>query len=68
MKHFNIPRATINSWKKIEEELILFRTKNHLTIHKGTQPKFIDIENKLYEFFEFNRALSNGVTIKAILL
>jgi len=32
--HFNIPRTTINSWKKQEEELVLFKNKNHLR----TQP------------------------------
>ena len=37
-------------------------------MHKGVQPKFIDLEDKLYEFFEFNRKLGNAVTIKALIL
>ena len=37
-------------------------------MHKGAQPKFIDLEDKLYEFFEFNRNLGNAVTIKSLLL
>ena len=37
-------------------------------MHKGVPPKFIDLEDKLYEFFEFNRKLGNAVKIKALIL
>ena len=67
-RYFNIPRTTINSWKKQEDELSQFRNKNNFTMNKGAQPKFIDLEDKLYEFFEFNRNLGNAVTIKSLLL
>ena len=36
-------------------------------MYKGCHPKFIDIENKLYEFFEFNRTFGNVVTIIVLL-
>ena len=67
-RYFNNPRTTINSWKKQEDELSQFRNKNNFTMNKGAQPKFIDLEDKLYEFFEFNRNLGNAVTIKSLLL
>ncbi len=68
VRYFNIPRITINSWKKQEEELSSFKNKNNLTMYKGRQPKFIDVENKLYEFFEFSRTLGTVVTVKFLLL
>ena len=37
-------------------------------MHTGVPTQFIDLEDKLYEFFEFNRKLGNAVKIKALIL
>ena len=67
-KAFQFRQNYYKFFKKQEDKLLQFTNKNNFTKNKGVQPKFIDLKDKLYEFFEFNRNLGNAVTIKALLL
>ena len=58
-----IAGSTITYGTKREEDLKAQKNKaNKITIHKGPTPKYLDIENNLTEFIEFNRKLNDPVT------
>ena len=40
--------------------------KKRITLHKGKSPLFPGIENKLYDFFKFNRLLGNCITTASL--
>lgn len=60
---YNVNRSTIIYWRNHKNEYNnVDNPEKRITLHNGKSPLFPDIENKLYEFFEFNRKLGNCIT------
>lgn len=62
-----MPRTTINDWAKIKEKIIECTNKNKKSFHPGKVTKYKDLEEKLNNFFEYNRKLGNAVTYKTLI-
>lgn len=55
-RHYNLPRTTVSYWMQQTEHLLACpNPKNKSTFHPGAKPKFEEIEDKLFEFVDFNR-------------
>ena len=70
MLKYGIPYTTLHDWKKNEDKFLNLPDKklNKKTLHKGNSILNPELEKKLVTFIEFNRKLSNPITIWALLL
>ena len=63
-----VSTKSIRNWIKKENELKNADNLFKKTLHSGVKPKFEFIEEKLYDFLCFNKALGNPVTTWSLVL
>ena len=64
---YDVNRSTIIYWRNHKNEYNnVDNPEKKIILHKGKNPLFPDIENKLYDFFGFNRKLGNCITTASL--